>query len=898
MDSTSIRDAFIRHFEAKGHQRLPSAPLVLKDDPSVFFTSAGMQPLVPYFLGRKQPPAKRLVTIQKVFRTSDIEVVGTDSWHQTFWEMLGNFGIGDYWKKEAIKWGWELLVDKFHFDPNTLVATIYFDDDEAFDIWTKELALLPPERIYRLGNIAVGDETNFWSPGPTGLCGPCSEVFVDRGPQPGVPPHDCSPAENCGRYIEIWNFVFQQYDRREDGTLHDLPKRNIDTGVGLERLAQVLQGVIPDTFKTDLFKPLVQRIESLSGRGYGQDPANDRSIRIVAEHTRAAAFLIADGIAPSNEWRGYVLRRLIRRGALHARRLGLRPGAMAQISGDVVKSMQKHYHELTRGRERILETIQSEEEKFERTLTSGLEQLNSAVEVARSSGAQRIAGDTAFRLYDTYGFPMEMTREIASGAGLPVDEAGFTTLLDAQRARSRATAKFSQDAMRFGQFYAELKEREGVESQFIGYEALLAEDAAIRALAIAGRPVSEATEGTEVEVVLDRTPFYPEGGGQVGDSGDITTPDGRAMVVDTQAAAPAVIVMMAKVVDGTLRVGARATARVDEQARRDTMRNHTATHLLHAILRRELGDDVRQSGSLVHPPNLRFDFSFGRGLTPAEIQKVEDEVNAAILQNASVHARVMPLKDALASGALHLFDEKYLDEVRVIEAGPSRELCGGTHCHCTGDIGLFLITKEESIGAGLRRIEAVTGEGALREVRDMRERLGRAAAALRTAPARVPEAVAQLLEQRTRLEKDLATSQRSGLDTSAERLVAKAESLDGHRVIVENVGQADQGQLRALADRVRDLFRSGVVVLGSTSGDRAWLAVAVTKDLHGSIHAGEIVKRVAPIIGGGGYGPPQSATGGGKDVQRLTDALDAASTEVRRALGALHEGVGLAGGNV
>ncbi|MEK6619789.1 MAG: alanine--tRNA ligase-related protein, partial [Chloroflexota bacterium] len=489
------------------------------------------------------------------------------------------------------------------------------------------------------------------------------------------------------------------------------------------------------------------------------------------------------------------------------------------------------------------------------------------------AGASSIDGETAFRLYDTCGFPIEMTREIASAAGLAVDERGFGQLLEAQRERSRATARFSQGAMRFGQFYADLREAKGVRSEFIGYEALLADAATIRSLAIAGRKVDEAREGSEVEIVLDRTPFYPEGGGQVGDRGDITTPEGRAMVADTQAAAPGVIVMIGTVVDGVVRVGATAAARVDEQARRDTMRNHTGTHLLHAVLRRVLGDEVRQSGSLVHPPGLRFDFTFGRALTPAEVRRVEDDVNAAILENASVQARVMPLPEALASGALHLFDEKYGDEVRVVEAGPSRELCGGTHCHCTGDIGLFLVTKEESIGAGLRRIEAVTGEGALREVRAMRERLDRAGALLRVPPARVPEAVEQLAAQRDRLERELGAAQRIGMEASATGLVAKAETVGERRVVVANVGDADATQLRALSDRVRDAIGSGVVVLGGVRDERPALAVAVTMDLVPRVNADTIVKQIAPIIGGSGGGRPQSATGGGRDPSRLGDAL-------------------------
>jgi len=878
IESAEIRERFIKFFEAKGHTRLPSWPLILQDDPSVLFTSAGMQPLVPYFLGKKQPPAKRIVAVQKVFRATDIEEVGKDGYHQTFWEMLGNFGIGDYWKKDAIEWGWELLTTEFGIDRGKLVATVHHTDEEAYQIWTKTLALLPPEKVFRLG-----DEANFWAPGPTGLCGPDSEVFIDKGPQPGVPAHDCNPGENCGRYVEIWNFVFQQYDRKADGTLVPLAKKNIDTGAGLERITQVLQGVPGDVYRTDLFQPLVKKIESLSGKRYGGDRDTDVSIRIVAEHSRAATFLIADGVVPSNEFRGYVLRRLIRRAALHGRRLGLKTGVLAALGGEVVKTMQKHYHELTKARDRITQVISDEEEKFEKTLANGLTMLNEAIGRAKAEGQTWIDSDTAFRLSDTYGFPLEMTKEIAASSGLTVDERGFAELLEGQRNRSRATAKFTQDAMRFGQFYSGLRETEGLRSQFTGYDEL-ATDAKIVSLVVGGSRVEVAHEGQDVEIVLDRTPFYPEGGGQVGDRGTITTDEGRAMVADTQTAAPGVIVMSAKIVDGALRVSASAHAAVDEELRRDTMRNHTATHLLHATLRNLFGEDVHQAGSLVHAPNLRFDFTFGRALTPLELQRVEDEVNRAILDNASVHARVMPLSDALASGAMALFGEKYDDEVRVIEAGPSRELCGGTHCHCTGDIGPFLVTKEESIGAGVRRIEAVTGVGALREMRDVRDRLARVAATLRVPPARVPEAVAQLSESRERLEKDLAAMERSGLDAVASKLLGEAETLGSAKLVAADVGEGDVNHLRALSDRIRAAIGSGVVVLGARRNGTAALVVNVTKDLTALVDANALVKVLEPIIEGKGGGRPESATAGGKNPTRIAEALETARETVRERL--------------
>jgi alanyl-tRNA synthetase len=878
VESAEIREKFIKFFEEKNHTRMPSWPLILKDDPSVLFTSAGMQPLVPYFLGKKQPPAKRIVAVQKVFRATDIDEVGRDGYHQTFFEMLGNFGIGDYWKKEAIEWGWELLTKVFGFDGTKLVATVHTSDDEAFEIWTKTLALLPPEKIFRLG-----DDANFWAPGPTGLCGPDSEVFIDKGPQPGVAPHQCDPSENCGRWLEIWNFVFQQYDRKADGSLVPLAKRNIDTGAGLERLTQVLQGVPGDVYRTDLFQPLVKKIEALSGKTYGADRDTDVSIRIVAEHSRAATFLIADGVVPSNEFRGYVLRRLIRRAALHARRLGLKSGVLATLGGEVVKTMQKHYHELTKARDRITQVIADEEEKFEKTLANGLSMLNEAIARAKAEGQKWIDRDTAFRLSDTYGFPLEMTKEIASAAELGVDERGFNELLEGQRSRSRATAKFTQDAMRFGQFYSLLRETQGLRSEFTGYDEL-ATDAKIASLVVGGSRVEAAHEGQDVEIVLDRSPFYPEGGGQVGDRGTITTDEGRAMVADTQTAAPGVIVMSAKVVDGVLRVSAQARAAVDEELRRDTMRNHTATHLLHATLRNLFGEDLHQAGSLVHAPNLRFDFTFGRALTPQELQRVEDEVNRAILDNASVHARVMSLSDALASGAMALFGEKYDDEVRVIEAGPSRELCGGTHCHCTGDIGPFLITKEESIGAGIRRVEAVTGVGALREMRDLRERLARAAAAMRVPPARVPEAVTQLIESRERLEKDLATLQRSGLDAAASKLLSEAEVLGSAKLVAADIGDADVNHLRALADRIRATIGSGAVVLGARRNGQPAFVVSITKDLASSLDADKLVKEVAPIFGGKGGGRVDNATAGGGEPEKLGEAIERARIAVRERL--------------
>ncbi|OLC56907.1 MAG: alanine--tRNA ligase [Chloroflexi bacterium 13_1_40CM_4_68_4] len=883
MDSATIRERFVRFFESKNHKPLPSASLVPRDDPSLLFTTAGMLPLVPYFTGRKQPPARRIVTIQKCFRTTDLADVG-DSYHNTFFEMLGNFGIGDYWKRDAIVWGWEFATKHLGLAPETLVGTVYETDDEAYKVWRDELHL-PESRIFRFGTDPnTGESPNFWKPGPVGPCGPCSELQVDRGPRPGWPEHDCYPGHECERYLELWNYVFQEFDQR-DGELIPLPMKNIDTGMGFERLCQVMQGVT-DTYRTDLFTGIIGRIEDLAGKRYGDDADSTRSMRIIADHARGATFLIADGILPGNEWRGYVLRRLIRRAALHGRLLGLRTGFLATVCAEVIKDMQRHYHELTGARDRILETVKGEEEKFANTLASGLSQLEEAMAEAKKHGAARIDGKTAFRLHDTYGFPLELTRELAAKEGVAIDESGFERSLDAQREQSRQRQKFGpHEAARAGQFYTELRDKEGLRTNFVGYERLR-EESRVVAIFLGTAVAAEATKGMECEIVLDRTPFYPEGGGQVGDAGELVGDNGRAIVTDTQEPSEGVIVHAVSVIEGTLRVGDVVNAQVDVPKRRDTMRNHTATHMLHATVRRALGESVHQAGSLVEPARLRFDFTYDRALTPEQLRRIEVEINEAILDDRPVRAHEMPLQQALASGALHLFDEKYsADKVRVMEVKDfSKELCGGTHVSATGEIGLFVVTREESVGTGVRRIEGLTGHGAIRYVNEQRETLGALADQLRVPRSRVPEAVVALHEAQRRLERELTGMQRETADSLVDGILERGARVDGALVVAAEVTARDANHLRAIGDRLRDRVKSGVIVLGAKTGGSAKLVGVVTKDLVPRVSAKDLVTLAANVVGGKGGGRPDSAQGGGPDAARLGEALEAAQREAKDRL--------------
>jgi len=935
MDSQQIRDTFLRFFQERGHKVIPSAPLVPVGDPTLLFTSAGMVQFKPYFEGRVTPPSRRLASVQKCFRTSDIDSVG-DTAHLTFFEMLGNFSIGDYFKAEAIPWAWELVTDKswFAMPKEHLWAAVYLDDDEAFDLWRK--VGVPAERIVR-----YGEEHNYWFCGTVGPCGPCSELHYDFGPTPGCPECErdqCHPAVDCGRFLEIWNLVFTTYFLHPDGSRTLLPAKNIDTGAGLERMAVVLQDV-RSVYETDLFAPIIRRVEELSGRRYGQDEATDRAMRIVAEHTRAAAFLIADGVMPGNEKQGYVLRRLIRRAAIFMDQAVLaaewRPklkewveGApfLSKIMPDVVEIMSRHYPELNPRGALMSEVLNTEDTTFRPTLIAAGDTVNQIAavreqaeaitrqyaptrDVARLKSAfkaeleedprvpmipreytlpvlaqaieagdiwdfpfKRLSGSEAFALHDTYGFVIELTREIARERGFTIDEEGFQREMEAQRERARGAAKFTAEGPAAG--YDAVA---GLETPFLGYETLTAQTSVVGLLKDGGQAES-ASEGEAVEVVLRETPFYGEAGGQVGDAGEIVGPHGRVQVDDTQRPAEKLIVHRGRVVEGHITVNDAVVAQVDE-ARRDIMRNHTATHLLHAALRRVLGSHVRQAGSLVAPDRLRFDFTHMEALKPEELAEIQRIVNEKIRADLLVTTRISSFDEAMKEGVLAFFDEKYGNQVRVVETKEggerfSGELCGGTHCSATGQIGLFLIVGESSIGAGMRRIEAVTGRAAEAYVQEQLAALEGASRRLGAVASDLEAKVVALLSDLDSERKRAQALERALAAPAAEALVGKARAVDGIPLLAARVDAPSQDALRHMGDVLRQRLGSAVVVLGTVLDGRPAFMAMVTPDLvKRGLHAGHILKRVASAAGGGGGGRPEMAQGGGTDASKLDEAL-------------------------
>jgi len=932
MDSQQIRDTFLRFFEERGHRVMPSAPLVPVGDPTLLFTSAGMVQFKPYFEGRVTPPSRRLASVQKCFRTSDIDSVG-DTAHLTFFEMLGNFSIGDYFKAEAIPWAWELVTDKnwFAMPKENLWAAVYLDDDEAFDLWRK--VGVPAERIVR-----YGEEHNYWFCGPVGPCGPCSELHYDFGPTPGCPECErsqCHPAVECGRFLEIWNLVFTTYFLHPDGSRTLLPAKNIDTGAGLERMAVVLQDV-RSVYETDLFAPIIRRVAELSGRRYGEDEATDRAMRIVAEHTRAAAFLIADGVMPGNEERGYVLRRVLRRAIFFAHTLVRNVQWMRDVTLEVIEHMWETYPELREHAATVGRTAELEEERFMETLgrgeaamdalarlgaylkkflakaplgrwaaeetpLSGLWQSSELPEALKAEALKpferilgpkpwmasreqlkratevdiAITGGVEFLLWDTFGFPRELTREVAARHGVKVDDHAddeFAALLEAQRERARAAAKFGAEGPA-----ADYDALAGLETPFLGYETLTAQTAVV-ALRRDGVQAESAQEGEAVEIVLRETPFYGEAGGQVGDAGEIVGPHGRVQVDDTQRPAEKLIVHRGRVLEGRIAVNDAVVAQVDE-ARRDIMRNHTATHILHAALRRVLGSHVRQAGSLVAPDRLRFDFTNMEALKPEELAEIQRIVNEKIRADLLVTTRVSSFDEAMKEGVLAFFDEKYGDQVRVVETKEggerfSGELCGGTHCSATGQIGLFLIVGESSIGAGMRRIEAVTGRAAEAYVQEQLAALENASRRLGTVASDLEAKVTTLLSDLDSERKRAQALERALAAPAAEALVGKARAVDGISLLAARVDAPSQDALRHMGDVLRQRLGSAVVVLGTVLDGRPAFMAMVTPDLvKRGLHAGHILKRVASAAGGGGGGRPEMAQGGGTDASKLDEAL-------------------------
>ena len=865
MNSDQIRKAFLGFFESKGHKIIPSSSLIPHGDPTLLLTSAGMVQVKPYFTGKLVPPSPRLASCQKCFRTTDIESVG-DSTHCTFFEMLGNFSVGDYFKKEAIEWAWEFVTEHLKIPPQRLWITIFLDDDEAFRFWRG--IGIPEERILRFG-----EEHNFWGPaGSSGPCGPDSEIFYDFGEEFGCGKPSCAPNCDCGRFTELWNLVFTQYDQDEAGNRTPLPRPNIDTGMGLERTAAVMQGK-SSIYDTDLFTPLLEHISTLVGRKYGEDDDTDTAMRVIAEHGRGITFLIADGVMPGNEGRGYVLRRLLRRAALFGRRLDLEKPFLAEIAMVTIRQMAHVYPEIKQRQDFIKRVIETEETRFNETLTTGLELLEEIMAETETDRAGEISGADAFRLYDTYGFPVELTTEIAASRGFSVDLAGFEKEMDKQRQRAKEAQKFDVTL----QAPVGLRGQLGIEfTPFVGY-GRIQEKTVIRSLLLDNDLVETVQEGQSAGIILESTPFYGEMGGQIGDTGEIRGSTGCFSVTDTVRFPPDIIVHRGQVTEGSLSVGDEVEAEVDRERRLDIARNHTATHLLQYALRQVLGDQVQQRGSLVAPDRFRFDFSYLTAMMPEEVQQVQQIVNDRVRQDLEVYDEELPYQKAVDQGAIALFDEKYGDTVRVLKIGRpfiSAELCGGTHVTSTGEIGLFHIISESSIGAGLRRIEAVTGRGAEQLIDKRLSDLQKTADYLESEPDNVLDKAyslsAELKEERR---------QRLALERELSRMIAgsllgQAEVVNGVTVLAVKVRDFPQTVLREMSDFLRDRLKSAIVVLGTVHEGRPAFLAAVTPDLvEKGYNAGDIVKKVAEVTGGGGGGKATLAQAGGKNKDKLDEAL-------------------------
>ena len=871
MKSAEIREKFLKFFESKGHQIVASSSLVPHEDPTLLFTNAGMNQFKDVFLGFDKRPYNRATTSQKCVRAggkhNDLENVGYTARHHTFFEMLGNFSFGDYFKLDAIKYAWELLTDVYKLPKDRLWVTVYAEDDEAYDIWHTVIGI-PAERIVRIGDNkgAPYASDNFWMMGDTGPCGPCSEIFYDHGEHiPGGPPG--SPDEDGDRYIEIWNNVFMQFNRDDAGTMHLLPKPSVDTGMGLERISAVLQHVHAN-YEIDLFQSLIKA----AVRETNCPDADGPSLRVLADHIRACSFLIADGVIPGNEGRGYVLRRIIRRAIRHGYKLGARAAFFNRMVPDMVAEMGAAYPELVSGEKRIIDVLKQEEDRFFATIEHGMAILEG--ELTAMGGKGIFNGETAFKLHDTFGFPLDLTADICRERGVTVDSAGFETAMNRQKEQARAAGKFKM---------ATALEYSGASTTFHGYETLEFKGQVL-ALYKDGSPVNALKEGDLGVVVLDETPFYAESGGQVGDRGVLQSGQGIFAVEDTQKIQAAVFGHQGVLTTGTLKVGDAVTAKVDLHARKRIMRNHSATHLMHKALREVLGEHVQQKGSQVDPDKTRFDFVHNQPLTDAEIRKVEAIVNAETLANVDCQHRVMPIAEAQKLGAMMLFGEKYGEEVRVIDIGSSRELCGGTHVRRTGDIGIFSILSEGGVAAGVRRIEALTGDNALAHMQRMETDLTHVAGTLKVLPGEVPTRVNLVLDQVRHLERELATLKSKLASAQGDDLASGAVNIKGAKVLAVTLEGADVNALRETMDKLRDKLKSAAIVLASTAGGKVTLIAGVTPDLIAKIKAGELVNMVAQQVGGKGGGRPDMAQAGGTEPAKLPAALASVRNWVEQRL--------------
>jgi alanyl-tRNA synthetase len=853
-----IRQTFLDFFKDKGHTVVASSPLVPGNDPTLMFTNSGMVQFKDVFLGTDKRPYVRAASVQACLRAggkhNDLENVGYTARHHTFFEMLGNWSFGDYFKRDSLKWGWELLTQVYKLPADKLWATVYIDDDEAYDIWTKEIGL-PPERVVRIGDNkgAKYASDNFWMMADTGPCGPCSEIFYDHGPHiPGGPPG--SPEADGDRYIEIWNHVFMQFDMQPDGSVKKLPAPCVDTGMGLERLAAILQHV-HSNYEIDIFTALI----AAAGRETGTADLATPSLKVIADHIRATSFLVADGVIPSNEGRGYVQRRIIRRAIRHGYKLGRKTPFFHKLVPDLVKLMGDAYPNLKASEQRVMEVLKAEEERFYETLANGMDILDSTL----AGGKKVLPGDVAFKLHDTYGFPLDLTNDVCRERGVSVDEAGFNAAMDRQKAAGRAAGKFKMDRA---------LEYAGAGNVFSGYEKL-EEQARVVALYKDGTPAQQLNEGDAGVVVLDTTPFYSEAGGQVGDSGLLMAEGLQFGVEDTQKIKADVFGHHGTQTQGTLKVGDTVKAAVDMQRRHATMRNHSVTHLMHKALREVLGAHVQQKGSLVDADKTRFDFTHNQPVTPDQILEIEKRVNAEILANQATQARVMDIESAQKTGAVMLFGEKYGETVRVLDIGSSRELCGGTHVQRTGDIGLFKVVSEGGVAAGIRRIEAVTGANALSYLQELESTVQSMAASLKAAPTELHGRIAQVLDQVRGLEKEVAQLKGKLASSQGDELVAQAVDVKGIKVLAARLEGADAKTLRDTMDKLKDKLKSAAIVLAAVDGGKVQLAAGVTADSMGKVKAGDLVNFVAQQVGGKGGGKPDMAMAGGTDASKLPAAL-------------------------
>ncbi|HYG31773.1 MAG TPA: alanine--tRNA ligase [Methylophilaceae bacterium] len=872
--SNEIRQAFLDFFASKSHQVVSSSSLVPAGDPTLLFTNAGMNQFKDVFLGFDKRPYKRAASSQKCVRAggkhNDLENVGYTARHHTFFEMLGNFSFGDYFKKDAIHYAWELLTEVFKLPKERLMVTVYAEDDEAYDIWTKEIGL-PSDKVVRIGDNkgARYASDNFWMMGDTGPCGPCSEIFYDHGEHiPGGPPG--SPDEDGDRFIEIWNNVFMQFNRDEAGVMHPLPKPSVDTGMGLERISAVLQGVHAN-YEIDLFQELIKA----AARETKSSDLDSPSLKVLADHIRACSFLIADGVIPGNEGRGYVLRRIIRRAIRHGYKLGARAAFFHKMVSDLAAEMGGAYPELILNQSRITDVLRQEEERFFETIENGMAILEAELGQMARSGSSVFNGETAFKLHDTYGFPLDLTADICRERDVTVDSAGFNTAMARQKEQARASGKFKMAAN---------LEYAGPATTFHGYEKLEA-PAQVLALYKDGAVVNELNEGDLGIVVLDHTPFYAESGGQVGDQGVLQGADGIFSVEDTQKLQAAVFGHHGTLKTGSLKVGSQVTAKVDLIARGRTMRNHSATHLMHKALREVLGGHVQQKGSLVDAEKTRFDFVHNAPMTADEIRKVEQLVNAEILDNHATQARVMPIEEAQKTGAMMLFGEKYGDEVRVLDIGSSRELCGGTHVTRTGDIGFFKITGESGVAAGVRRIEATTGDIALAYIQQEEALLSKAASMFKAPPQELPGKISQLMENVRTLEKELERLKSKAAASQGDELLSQVVDIAGIKVLAAKLDGVDAKGLRDVADKLKDKLGRCALLLAVTEGSKVGLVASVSKDMTDRVKAGELVNFVAQQVGGKGGGRPDMAMAGGTDASQLPQALASVPGYIQQQLG-------------